>query len=77
MAAALARVASGAGMPRIVRIVGVPDRHAAPTPTAIDAGTYITNMQVIFQGTRQTHECLFSRWGACSTTTKLARPPGV
>ncbi len=36
--------------------------QGAPTPTAIDTGTvYITNMRVIFQGTRQTRECLFSK----------------
>ena len=32
------------------------------TPTAIDTGTlYVTNMRVIFQGSRQTRECLFSK----------------
>lgn len=36
--------------------------QGAPTPTAIDTGTvYVTNMRVIFQGTRQTRECLFSK----------------
>ena len=36
--------------------------QGTPTPTAIDTGTlYITNMRVIFQGTRQTRECLFSK----------------
>lgn len=36
--------------------------QGAATPTAIDTGTfYITNMRVIFQGTRQTRECLFSK----------------
>jgi hypothetical protein len=36
--------------------------QGAPAPTAIDTGTlYVTNMRVIFQGTRQTRECLFSK----------------
>lgn len=33
-----------------------------PTPTAVDTGTvYITNQRVIFQGGRQTRECLFTK----------------
>lgn len=36
--------------------------QGTPAPTAIDTGTfYITNMRVIFQGSRQTRECLFSK----------------
>jgi hypothetical protein len=36
--------------------------QGAPTPTAIDTGNlYITNRRVIFQGTRQTRECLFDK----------------
>jgi hypothetical protein len=36
--------------------------QGATTATAIDTGTvYVTNMRVIFQGTRQTRECLFSK----------------
>ena len=34
----------------------------APTTTAIDTGTvFITNKRVIFQGTKQTRECLFAK----------------
>jgi hypothetical protein len=33
-----------------------------PTPTAIDQGTvFITNQRVVFQGTKQTRECLFDK----------------
>jgi hypothetical protein len=33
-----------------------------PTPTAIDSGNvFITNKRVIFQGAKQTRECLFSK----------------
>lgn len=33
-----------------------------PTPTAIDTGTvFITNQRVIFQGSKQTRECLFAK----------------
>lgn len=36
--------------------------QAPPTPTAIDTGTvFITNQRVVFQGTRQTRECVFSK----------------
>jgi hypothetical protein len=36
--------------------------QAPPVPTAIDHGTvFITNQRVVFQGTRQTRECLFAK----------------
>ncbi len=36
--------------------------QGAPTPTAIDTGTvFVTNKRVIFQGTKQTRECLFTK----------------
>jgi hypothetical protein len=36
--------------------------QGTPVPTAIDAGTvYITNKRVIFQGAKQTRECLFAK----------------
>jgi hypothetical protein len=36
--------------------------QGAPTPTAIDVGTaYITNKRVIFQGAKQTRECLYDK----------------
>jgi hypothetical protein len=36
--------------------------RAAPVATAIDTGTvFITNQRVIFQGTKQTRECLFAK----------------
>lgn len=36
--------------------------QGAPTPTAIDTGTvFVTNKRVIFQGAKQTRECLFSK----------------
>ncbi len=36
--------------------------QGAPTPTAIDTGTiFITNKRVIFQGSKQTRECAFSK----------------
>jgi hypothetical protein len=36
--------------------------QGAPVPTAIDRGTvYITNQRVIFQGAKQTRECLFAK----------------
>ena len=37
-------------------------QQGTPTPTAIDVGTaYITNRRMIFQGARQTRECLFDK----------------
>jgi hypothetical protein len=37
-------------------------QQGAPTPTAIDRGTaYITNRRIIFQGGKQTRECLFDK----------------
>jgi len=45
--------------------VGVNKGHfvpGAPTPTAIDDGTvFITNRRVIFEGTKQTRECAFTK----------------
>jgi hypothetical protein len=45
--------------------VGVSKGHfeqGALTPTAIDTGTvYVTNKRVIFQGAKQTRECLFTK----------------
>ena len=45
--------------------VGVNKGHfvqGTPTPTAIDTGTaFITNKRVIFQGTKQTRECVFAK----------------
>jgi hypothetical protein len=36
--------------------------QAAPIPTAIDRGTLVvTNMRVVFQGAKQTRECLFGK----------------
>ncbi len=36
--------------------------QGTPTPTAIDTGTvFITNKRVIFQGAKQTRECLFAK----------------
>lgn len=36
--------------------------QAPPVPTAIDTGTVVvTNQRVIFQGARQTRECMFSK----------------
>jgi hypothetical protein len=36
--------------------------QGAPVPTAIDVGiVFITNQRVIFQGTKQTRECLFAK----------------
>jgi hypothetical protein len=36
--------------------------QAPPVPTAIDQGTvFVTNQRVVFQGTHQTRECLFSK----------------
>ncbi len=36
--------------------------QGTPTPTAIDNGTtYVTNQRVIFQGGKQTRECLFAK----------------
>jgi hypothetical protein len=36
--------------------------QGTPHPTAIDTGTvFITNQRVVFQGQRQTRECLFSK----------------
>ena len=36
--------------------------QGAPTPTAIDTGTvYVTNKRVVFQGAKQTRECLFDK----------------
>jgi hypothetical protein len=37
-------------------------QQGAPTPTAIDMGTaFITNRRMVFQGARQTRECLFDK----------------
>jgi hypothetical protein len=37
-------------------------QQGAPTPTAIDSGTaYITNRRMIFQGAKQTRECLYDK----------------
>jgi hypothetical protein len=37
-------------------------QQGAPTPTAIDVGTaFITNQRMVFQGGRQTRECLFAK----------------
>jgi hypothetical protein len=45
--------------------VGVNKGHyvsGTPTPTAIDTGTtFITNQRVIFQGSKQTRECLYAK----------------
>ncbi|MHB1487533.1 MAG: hypothetical protein ACYCS7_06275 [Acidimicrobiales bacterium] len=45
--------------------VGATRGHYAqgtPTPTAIDTGTvYVTNRRVVFQGVKQTRECLFDK----------------
>lgn len=36
--------------------------QGAPVPTAIDRGTvYVTNQRVIFQGAKQTRECVFAK----------------
>jgi hypothetical protein len=36
--------------------------QGVPTPTAIDQGTlFVTNERVVFQGTKQTRECLFDK----------------
>ncbi len=36
--------------------------QGTPSPTAIDTGTmYVTNMRVIFQGSKQTRECAFAK----------------
>lgn len=41
--------------------------QGAPAPTAVDTGTtFITNQRVIFQGARQTRECLFAKLIAAS-----------
>jgi hypothetical protein len=37
-------------------------QQGAPTPTAIDMGTaFITNKRMVFQGAKQTRECLFDK----------------
>jgi hypothetical protein len=37
-------------------------QQGAPTPTAIDVGTvFITNRRMVFQGGRQTRECLYDK----------------
>ncbi len=37
-------------------------QQGAPTPTAIDVGTaFITNQRMVFQGGKQTRECLFAK----------------
>jgi hypothetical protein len=42
---------------------------APPVPTAIDHGNlFVTNQRVIFQGTRQTRECLYSKLVAFQTS---------
>jgi hypothetical protein len=44
--------------------------QGAPTPTAIDVGTvFVTNQRVVFQGSRQTRECLFSKLIGVKHTT--------
>jgi hypothetical protein len=52
--------------------VGASQGHyvaAAPVPTAIDQGNFfITNQRVLFQGTRQTRECLFAKLAAFQTS---------
>jgi hypothetical protein len=57
-------IAHVAGRPIRYR-VGVNKGHfvqGTPTPTAIDTGTvYLTNKRVIFQGTKQTRECAFTK----------------
>lgn len=36
--------------------------QGTPTPTAIDTGTvYVTNQRLVFQGAKQTRECLFTK----------------
>ena len=36
--------------------------QGAPTPTAIDQGTvFVTNKRVVFEGAKQTRECLFTK----------------
>jgi hypothetical protein len=36
--------------------------QGTPTPTAIDTGSiYVTNKRVIFQGSKQTRECVFAK----------------
>jgi hypothetical protein len=46
---------------------------APPVPTAIDQGNlFITNQRVIFQGSRQTRECLFSKLAAFQTSSNGA-----
>jgi hypothetical protein len=49
--------------------------QGAPAPAAIDVGTaYITTKRVIFQGAKQTRECLYDKLVGFRTTTRQGEP---